>query len=187
MHIRDRIKELRRVPARDLRPNPKNWRIHPAAQQDALRGVLAEIGYAGALLARELDDGSLELIDGHLRAETTPDLLVPVLVLDLSHEEADKLLATYDPLSGMATVDLEAFHSLLAKVPIENAAVQSMLDTVANPGANQKSQHDSHQPHRVIEVPELFQIVVECDDEAQQQQLFEQLTAQGYKCRVLTL
>ena len=25
--------------------NPKNWRTHPAAQQDALRGVLAEIGY----------------------------------------------------------------------------------------------------------------------------------------------
>ncbi len=50
MQIRDRIKELRRVPAHQLRPNAKNWRTHPTAQQDALRGVLAEIGYAGALL-----------------------------------------------------------------------------------------------------------------------------------------
>jgi hypothetical protein len=33
MRIRDRIKELRRVPARDLLPNPKNWRSHPAAQR----------------------------------------------------------------------------------------------------------------------------------------------------------
>ena len=60
MRIRDRIKDLRRVPASQLRPHPKNWRRHPQAQHDALRGVLAEIGYAGALLARELPDGSLE-------------------------------------------------------------------------------------------------------------------------------
>ena len=80
MHIRDRIKDFRRVKANQLRPHPKNWRTHPPAQQDALRGVLAEIGYAGALLARELPDGSLELIDGHLRAETTPEMEVPVLV-----------------------------------------------------------------------------------------------------------
>ena len=105
MQIRDRIKELRRVPAAELRPNPRNWRTHPARQRDALRGLLAEVGYAGALLARELDDGTLELIDGHLRAETTPEAVVPVLVLDVSEAEALKLLATYDPLSAMAETD----------------------------------------------------------------------------------
>ena len=84
MIIRDRIKELRRVKASQLRPHPQNWRSHPPDQQDALRGVLAEIGYAGALLARELPDGSLELIDGHLRAETTPEMEVPVLIVDRS-------------------------------------------------------------------------------------------------------
>jgi len=36
--------------------------------------------YAAALIARETADGKLELIDGHLRAETTPDTVVPVLV-----------------------------------------------------------------------------------------------------------
>jgi hypothetical protein len=34
MHIRDRIKDLRRVRAGDLRPHPKNWRTHPKAQQE---------------------------------------------------------------------------------------------------------------------------------------------------------
>ena len=71
MHIRDRIIELRRVRASELRPHPRNWRQHPPRQRDALRGVLAEVGYADALLARELPDGTLMLIDGHLRAETT--------------------------------------------------------------------------------------------------------------------
>jgi hypothetical protein len=38
--IRDRILELRRVAARELVPNPKNWRRHPARQATALRGIL---------------------------------------------------------------------------------------------------------------------------------------------------
>src|ERR1700749_1368821 len=105
MQIRDRIRDFRRVRACDLRPNPKNWRTHPARQRDALRGVLAEVGYADALLARQLEDGSLELVDGHLRAETTPDVVVPVLVLDVSEEEADKILLTLDPLANLAGVD----------------------------------------------------------------------------------
>ena len=40
VQIRNRIRELRQVRAADLRPNPKNWRRHPAEQQEALRGVL---------------------------------------------------------------------------------------------------------------------------------------------------
>ncbi len=62
MKIRDRIKELRRVKASELSPNPRNWRTHPEGQQDALRGILAEIGYADAILARELKDGTLDRV-----------------------------------------------------------------------------------------------------------------------------
>lgn len=80
-HIRDRIRELRRVPARELVLNPKNWWRHPEMWVDAL-------------LAREPPDESLMLIDGHLRKETAPDAVVPVLVLDLDEAEADKLLIT---------------------------------------------------------------------------------------------
>ena len=98
MKIRDRIKELRRVPASELIPNPKNWRSHPKEQQDALRGILAEVGIAGAVLARELPSGELMLIDGHMRADTDPTAVWPVLVLDVTEAEADKLLATYEKL-----------------------------------------------------------------------------------------
>ena len=131
MQIRDRIKELRRVKAGDLRPNPKNWRTHPKAQQDALRGVLAEVGYADALLARELPDGGLMLVDGHLRAEATPDALVPVLILDVTEAEADKILATLDPLAAMAEADSVKLDALLATIDTESEALLKMLDDVA--------------------------------------------------------
>ena len=75
MTIRNRITELRYVRAGDLRPNPKNWRKHPKAQRQAVQAVLDEVGYADALIVREVD-GTLELLDGHLRADLTPDATV---------------------------------------------------------------------------------------------------------------
>lgn len=130
MKIRDRIKELRRVPGSQLAPNPKNWRTHPAAQLDALRGVLAEVGFAGAHLARELADGSLQLIDGHARAEIVGDAVVPVLVTDLSEQEADKILATFDPIGAMAGADTGKLAELLESVRFDSPAIESMLDSL---------------------------------------------------------
>lgn len=132
MKIRDRIRELRRVPASDLLPNPKNWRTHPKAQQDALRGVLAEVGMADAVLARELPDGSLMLIDGHLRAETVADAKVPVLILDVTEAEADKLLATLDPLAAMAESNAAVFEELLHTVNTDSEALQQLIAATAN-------------------------------------------------------
>lgn len=127
MKLRDRIKELRRVPASELLPNPKNWRTHPAEQADAMRGVLAEVGIADAVLARETEHG-LMLIDGHLRADVAPGSIWPVLVLDVTEEEADKLLATLDPLAGMAEVDEAKLGKLLASIDTESEALQGLLD-----------------------------------------------------------
>lgn len=127
VQIRDRIKELRRVRASELRPNPKNWRTHPQSQQDALRGVLAEVGYADALLARECEDGTLMLVDGHLRAETTPEMEVPVLVLDVTEAEADKILATLDPLASLAECNDEKLRALMASVAINDQMVSALV------------------------------------------------------------
>jgi len=185
MQIRDRIKELRRVKASELRPHPNNWRTHPAAQQDALRGLLAEVGYADALLARELPDGSLELIDGHLRAETTPEMQVPVLIVDLDDEEAAKLLALHDPLAAMAETDGDVLAGLLAAVETDNDAVERLLQQMAA-DTELPGESDAELPPEV-HVGEAFQVVVECEDEDQQRTVFERMTAEGFKCKVLTL
>jgi DNA modification methylase len=129
--VRDRIRELRRVPASSLRPSPRNWRRHPPAQRAALRGILEQIGFADAVLARETPDG-LMLIDGHLRAEEMGAALVPVLVLDVDEAEADLMLATLDPLAAMAQPDQDKLLDLLASVETESQAVKDMLEALAN-------------------------------------------------------
>jgi len=131
MKIRDRISELRRVPASELRPNPKNWRTHPKAQADALKGVLAEVGIADAVLARELEDGTLMLLDGHLRVETMGDQILPVLVLDVDEAEGDKVLATLDPLAAMAESDAAKLDAILREVDTGSPELQQMLSDLA--------------------------------------------------------
>jgi hypothetical protein len=131
MTMKDRVKELRRVPASELRANPKNWRRHPPSQEAALRGVLEDIGFADAVIARETPDG-LELIDGHLRQEVMGDQVIPVLIVDVTEEEADKMLLTYDPLAMMAHADQDQLLHLLRDTQFESQAVNAMLEAVAN-------------------------------------------------------
>ena len=71
---RNRIKGLEYVDSADLTPHPGNWRDHGKAQADALKGVLAEVGIADALLAyrSERQGGVLVVIDGHLRRDAAP-------------------------------------------------------------------------------------------------------------------
>jgi ParB-like chromosome segregation protein Spo0J len=126
MKLRDRIKELRRVKASDLLPNPKNWRTHSPQQLDALRGALAEVGWADAALARETPQG-LMLLDGHARAEIAPDAEIPVLVLDVNETEADLILATLDPLAAMAGTDASKLDELLQELKPQSEALQEML------------------------------------------------------------
>jgi len=149
MKIRDRIKEFRRVKASELIPNEKNWRRHGRAQSAALKGLLAEIGYADALIARELPDGRLQLLDGHLRRETTPNMEVPVLVLDVTQEEGDKILLTLDPLAAMAEADKTSVDALLATVHTDSVAVAAMLERIAGEAAWQAF----NDPTKLVEVP----------------------------------
>ena len=125
--IRDRIRELRRVPASELMPNLKNWRRHPDKQRKAMRAVLQEIGYADALLARQDESGQLILIDGHLRADVTPTQDVPVLILDVTEGEADKILATLDPLASMAELDTDAWRALIDGIDSDMPEFRDLL------------------------------------------------------------
>jgi hypothetical protein len=179
MKIRDRIKELRRVPAKELLPNPHNWRTHPKAQQDALRGMLAEIGFADALLARETPNGLL-LIDGHLRAEIAPDSEIPVLVLDLTEAEADQLLATLDPLAGLAEMDAGKLDALMQSVKWSSDELAATLKPLWDLPEKSKSADTSP---RLGDLE--YRVIVKCADEAAQGELYERLTQEGFECQLL--
>jgi hypothetical protein len=189
--VRNRVKELRFVRAAELRPNPRNWRTHPEFQQRALRAVLDDVGFADALVARELLDGSLELIDGHLRAEILPDDTLPVLVLNVDEREADLLLATLDPLSALADCNRDAVAELCKRVETESDDLRELFERLSTDPPLAATTETDQPITRSSDPPaamgESFQLVVECRDENDQRGLYERLAGEGYRCRVLTL
>lgn len=187
--FRNRVRELRRVRASELRPHPHNWRKHPDVQQAALHGVLDEIGFAGALIARECDDGRLELIDGHLRAETLADAEVPVLVVDLTADEAALLLAVHDPIGALAETDTAMLREITANVETHHAALTKLLDDLlrAPETHGEASVAGTVEAPPALELGESYQLLVECADETEQRTLFERLRQEGRKCRVMVL
>ena len=106
---RNRITGHADVGAGPARPEPRNWRTHPAEQQRALTGALGEVGWVAQVLVNTTTG---HVVDGHLRVELALERnepTVPVTYVELSEDEERLVLATLDPLAAMA--DAEATHS----------------------------------------------------------------------------
>ena len=112
MKWHNRVKELRVVKAGSLIPDERNWRVHPTGQRRAMEEVLNSVGWSAAAIVRETPEG-LVLVDGHLRAGMDEDEEIPVLIVDLTEQEAGTVMATMDPLSQMAEVDTDALKLLV--------------------------------------------------------------------------
>lgn len=116
------------IEAGSLAENPDNWRRHPEGQTSALKAVMSEVGWAGALLYNETTS---RLIDGHARkAAVAPTDLVPVLVGRWSPEQEMKILATLDPLAAMALPDADALETLLAEIDLDGAEYTDLSATL---------------------------------------------------------
>src|SRR4029077_5673758 len=76
-----------------------------------------EVGFARSLLAYELPDGRLKLIDGHLRRDLDPDMEVEVEILDVNDAEARALLLSIDPLAALAENQAQLQQRLLDLTP----------------------------------------------------------------------
>jgi hypothetical protein len=107
-------------------PHELNYRLHPDAQKAALEALYAEVGFARSLLAYELLDGRLKLLDGHLRRDLDPDMHVDVEVLDLADDEARVLLLSLDPLAALAKTQQEVHERLRALTPTESAELEAL-------------------------------------------------------------
>src|SRR5260370_2873796 len=97
--IRNRIKGHRKVRAGDLVPHEWNFRLHPHGQKAALAAIYQEVAFARSLLACELPDGRLNLIDGHLRRALDPGLESDLEVLDVNGEQPHTFPLCIAPLS----------------------------------------------------------------------------------------
>lgn len=114
-----------------LLANPKNWRIHPKYQQDALQGVLEEVGWVQRVIVNKRTQF---VVDGHARialAITHEQPLVPVLYVDLEEHEEDLILTSLDPISAQAATDKAKLNELLQTIESDNVALQQFLSELS--------------------------------------------------------
>ena len=111
--------------------NPRNWRIHPLSQQDALKGVLEEVGWVQQVI---INKRTGNLIDGHLRCQLAAregQKTIPVVYVDVSEDEEALVLATLDPIAAMAATDKQKLDELFHNIQSDNENVQKMISEFA--------------------------------------------------------
>ena len=187
--VRNRIKAHVRVKARDLVPHELNARVHPEVQKQALRALYGEVGFARSLLAYELPDGRLKLIDGHLRRDLDPDMEVEVEVLDVSDAEARALLLSIDPLAQLAEYDRQTLDQLRESTPTDSDLLHNLWQNIRATGDAVREALEeagaAAPAGKGREIPEQFLVLVECESEDQQVELLERFRQEGLKCRAL--
>ena len=119
------------VPPDQLLAHPENWRIHPRYQQEALRGVINDIGFIKSVTVNKLTG---RVVDGHLRVtlalrDSIPT--IPVEYVELTEAEEAEALLTLDPIAALAGSDKQNLETLLAQVETGDAAVMELLSKMS--------------------------------------------------------
>jgi DNA modification methylase len=119
-------------PASEFLPHEKNARRHPAKQQETLRGSLNTVGWVAPVI---VSAKSGKILDGHARVEEAlakdKNQNVPYVEVDVTEKEERLILATFDPITGLATYDAELLGTLLRQVSTGDAAVKQLLSDLA--------------------------------------------------------
>lgn len=185
--IRDRVIEQRKVTAAELAANPRNFKQHGAKQTGALKALLEEIGFAGAALAykSERAGGALTLIDGHLRQREMPaDFSMACTIVDLTDEEADKLLLAFDPIAALAEIESEKLDALLRDVQTGSQDLAAMFNDMAEKAGLLKDlaeeNADDEEAGEPEAAPDRWGVYIECQSEAQQEEVLERLSNEGF-------
>ena len=150
------------------------WAWHPAIST----------GFARSLLAYETSDGKLNLIDGHLRRDMDPEMLVDVEILDLTDEEARVLLLSIDPLVDLALVQDQIHDRLMNLTPAPCADLERMwaetddlIDEAIEEREQKKLRPETLEPQ--------FLVLIPCRDEKHQVELLERFQREGLGCKAV--
>lgn len=173
-------------PPESLLAHPMNPKIHPKPQQDALSGALSELGWIAPVIVNRT---TAHVLDGHARigiAISRGEPTVPIAYVEITPEQEMLALATFDPIGAMATTDREQLDALLHEVSTGDAAVQAMLDQLAQDAGIVPTDTFPDLTPGPDGYKEQYGVIVICEDEAEQERVYETLKDEGYTCRVVT-
>ena len=159
--------------------NPNKMTIK---QHEELWKSLQQHGWVSPIVA----DEDFVFCDGEQRAQVClahEEFFAPVLRAKMSENDRRMLRLLLNKLKGKHNKDLDAEEYQRIIKSGQKESLESMLAAIGEKLPAQITQDAGG--HSTI--PELYEVIVECKDEADQKAKFEKFKVEGLKVRILTL
>lgn len=167
------------VEVEKLIPNPKNNNIHPKKQIERLAKI---IDFQGQRAPVVVSKRSGFIVKGHGRLEAIKLLGWEKCAVDYQDYESEAQeyadMVADNQIATWAEFDNEMLLQELSELDIDT----DMLGMIEIP-----TMKEEKEPKDISdEINELYEVVIECENEEEQERIFNELNEKGYKCRVLT-
>jgi hypothetical protein len=111
---------------REIVPHPKNPRLHPQLQAEAMTEVMERVGWVQRVIINEVTG---YMLDGHLRVELAlrRGEKVPVQYVRVEPDDEEFVLASFDPIGTAAKVERHRWDDVLGRAAAEGEALRQVL------------------------------------------------------------
>ena len=170
-----------RVKISDLKFDKDNPNRLTLAQLDRLKASIKRWGD----IVPVVTNSELMVADGQQRVNAMKELgMTECSVIRLPVKDVDRRLLrqVLNKLRGKHNKDLDDAEYLRIIGQGEKEDLKALLESVG-----EELPQDSDDREVPVTIPETYEIIVECKDEADQKNIFEKLKLEGYKLRILTL
>lgn len=172
------------LPLDSLTLDPANARTHDQKNLSAIKGSLSRFGQRLPLVVQKQ---GMIVRAGNGRVMAARELgwtHMACVVVDESEVEATAFAIADNRSAELATWDDEALASLLDTLPKDVLPDTGFTDAEL---ADLMEKLTPAEPKEGLQLTEQLGVLVECETEAQQREIYEEMEQRGLKCRVLTL
>ena len=170
-----------RVKISDLKFDQDNPNRMSVAQLDRLKASIKKWGD----IVPVVTNSELLVADGQQRVTAMKELgMTECSVIRLPVKDVDRRLLrqVLNKLRGKHNEELDSAEYLRILEQGEREDLKALLESIGEKLPMEVDDRDVS-----VSVPETYEIIVECKDEADQKRIFEKLKLEGYRLRILTL
>lgn len=175
--------EIIRLKINDITPYEKNAKIHTEAQIEQIKKSIQEFGMNDPIAVW---GDKNTIVEGHGRLEALKQLgytEVDCIRLDhLTNEERKAYTLAHNKINMNTGFDIDLLDEELDS--IEDIDMEVFGFDLCD---DEEQIQDVERKDLSDDVNEVYEVIIECTDEIQQEEIFTRLSSEGMKCRVLTL
>jgi len=169
---------IKLIPIHEIKPYENNPRNHPVKQLEAITNSIKRFGFRGSIL---LDRNNV-IVAGHARYEAASVAGLTEIPCEYADDLSEKDILAYrildNKIASMSYDDDEKLLAELAKLPDYDFSTFGVdFDSMKVPGVDDDEKEPSDEMQYII--------TIKCQNEQEQQKLYEELQGRGFDCKLL--